>query len=97
MFKTTELLTFRNGDVYEGDLRMGEMHGFGTYRWPDNRMYVGDWEHGVRTGFGKCYYKDGGIYEGHVVNDRKHGSGIESCVLITNLSIKLSRNNNLTY
>jgi hypothetical protein len=82
------MITFRNGDVYEGELRKGEIHGFGTYRWSDNRVYVGDWDHGVRTGYGKCYYKDGGIYEGHIVNDKKHGSGLFLAIVLDNFISK---------
>ena len=35
------MLTFSNGDVYDGEFVNGELKGFGIYKWVDGRVYEG--------------------------------------------------------
>ena len=38
------LLTYKNGDIYDGDFKDGKRHGKGTMTYPDGSKYVGDWK-----------------------------------------------------
>ena len=49
-----------NGDVYVGEIVSGQLHGQGTYTFPDGRKYVGEWKNGKRWN-GTEYDKDGNI------------------------------------
>lgn len=38
-------LEFVNGNVYEGELAGGEMHGSGTYTWSNGTVFTGTFVH----------------------------------------------------
>jgi len=40
------------------------MHGQGTYKWPDGRMYHGSYENDKKHGFGVYIWVDGIAYLG---------------------------------
>jgi len=48
----TGMLTFVNGDVYNGEWDRGLMHGYGEYAWKDGQKYAGDWLMGMHAGRG---------------------------------------------
>jgi hypothetical protein len=70
--------TFANGDVYEGGMRAGKMHGpMGRYRNAAGDTYIGDHVDGVREGRGKVTFAASGHeYEGEIRGGRLTGGGI---------------------
>jgi hypothetical protein len=45
-------IVWRDGAVYKGGWRNGEMDGNGTYTWPDGSSYVGEWKGNQKDGLG---------------------------------------------
>lgn len=41
------------GEQYEGEFRMGQMHGSGLFTWPDGQKYEGEFDNGEMHGLGK--------------------------------------------
>ena len=66
---------YSNGS-YEGEMKDGEPHGFGTYRWNDGDVYTGEYVNGVRHGKGKFVFASGNYYDGEWANGKYHGHGI---------------------
>ena len=66
---------YSNGS-YEGEMKDGEPHGFGTYRWNDGDVYTGEYVNGVRHGKGKFVFASGNYYDGEWANEKYHGHGI---------------------
>ena len=60
------LLQFPDGSRYDGELKNGKRHGYGTYKFADGGMYVGFSANNVFHGKGKMTWCDGGWYEGEV-------------------------------
>lgn len=57
--------------IYEGNLKNGMRHGYGTYTWPDGCVYEGDWYEGRRQGYGRMLYSSHDISvldEHHFIN-----------------------------
>ena len=52
------------------------MHGKGTYRWPDGRLYDGSYVNDKKEGYGEYRYPDGRCYKGMWQNSKQHGEGI---------------------
>jgi hypothetical protein len=71
----TEILHFNNGDIYEGELNNGELHGFGILRSATGNVYEGKWINGNRTGMGVLRLADGGCYKGQFVDGSMEGTG----------------------
>ena len=44
-----KIITYENGDKYEGDFLDGKRNGKGIYTWPNGDKYEGDWVDGKRT------------------------------------------------
>ena len=44
------------GDVYEGDFKMNQMYGKGTYRHADGEEYSGEWQKDMKHGVGRYKY-----------------------------------------
>jgi len=55
------ILTWNNGDSFEGNWLDGVMHGYGVYTWKDSGYYVGTWTRGLKDGKGTFYPKCRGI------------------------------------
>ncbi len=55
--------TFRfngdEGDIYDGEYRNDEKHGFGVYRWKNKVIYEGFFHKGRKNGKGKMTYANG--------------------------------------
>lgn len=66
---------YSNGS-YEGEMKDGEPHGFGTYRWNDGDVYTGEYVNGTRHGKGKFVFASGNYYDGEWANGKYHGHGI---------------------
>jgi len=66
---------YSNGS-YEGDMKDGEPHGFGTYRWNDGDVYTGEYVNGTRHGKGKFVFVSGNYYDGEWVDGKYNGHGI---------------------
>ncbi len=72
-------MAFDNGDVYEGMVLNGKMHGSGKYTCGKGQfygdVYIGDYKEGKRTGEGKYVFASGSVYEGCFVDGKFHGKG----------------------
>jgi hypothetical protein len=62
-------------DTYEGDFKLGSLHGKGRYTWSDGATYEGDWLNDERTGKGLQSWTLGGKYEGEFQKGKRHGFG----------------------
>ena len=61
--------------VYEGRLREGRVHGYGSITFPSGNRYEGEWHHSKRHGYGTIIWANGTRYEGEWRDDKKHGFG----------------------
>ena len=50
--------------IYEGQWKLNQIHGMGTYIWNENKKYVGEFRNGKKHGFGKFYLNGELVYEG---------------------------------
>ena len=69
------IITFPNGDKYEGELNGGIIHGHGTFTWSDGNMYIGEWKDEKRHGQGAYIYSNGNKFTGEWKVGKKHGQG----------------------
>ncbi|MDA0989824.1 MAG: hypothetical protein O3A51_03635 [Verrucomicrobia bacterium] len=69
------VITFPNGDRYEGEMRDGLMHGWGIYAARLGSRYDGQFVDGMKTGRGTLVEANGDKYVGHFANDMKSGRG----------------------
>ena len=67
----------RNGEIstYEGGMRGGKLHGWGTFAGAPGYRYVGEWRNGKLHGYGTHTWPDGDRYEGEWRDDEAHGRG----------------------
>ena len=70
------VMTFDNGDRYEGEYRYGEFHGRGVYTWADGKRYEGEYRDNKRHGRGVYTWADGKRYEGEYRDNKRHGHGV---------------------
>ena len=68
-------VTFKNGNIYEGDLFNGMMHGVGKFRWKNGVYYEGEFKYNSIEGKGKYFWTDGSRYVGEVKNSLREGQG----------------------
>ncbi len=52
------------------------MHGYGTFKWPDGKLYIGYYADDKKNGFGKYYWNENFYYEGYWSNSKQHGKGV---------------------
>jgi hypothetical protein len=72
------VIRFHNGDVYDGQISDGCMHGQGKLVYfMDHIVHTGQFTRGKRSGIGHTLLKDGGVWEGERVNGSRHGFGVE--------------------
>ena len=69
------LVTYSDGDTYNGDIVGGLRHGQGTYTWVDGSVYIGSWAEGNQHGEGTKTWADGSSYTGAYVDGKKYGQG----------------------
>lgn len=74
---TTDVITFDNGYVYEGELKHNIFEGKGKYYNSKNPniCYYGDWKQGLKSGIGREMFEDGSVYEGEFSNGKQNGKG----------------------
>jgi len=63
------VMTYHNGDRYEGQIFKNVRDGFGMYICADkekrsNYEYVGQWKNNLREGQGKCCFYNGDLFVG---------------------------------
>lgn len=69
------ILTWVNGDKYEGEFVKGRRTGKGILTWANGDKYEGDFIEGKRTGKGVLTWANGDIYEGEFVEGKRSGKG----------------------
>eukprot|EP00802_Teleaulax_amphioxeia_P013294 Tamp_13344.p1 GENE.Tamp_13344~~Tamp_13344.p1 ORF type:complete len:392 (+),score=99.03 Tamp_13344:186-1361(+) len=73
----------QDGSVFQGSLKEGRPHGFGTVTYADTDpkqrvRFAGEFEDGIRTGRGCLVWKDGAQYAGDWFADKPSGFGVEN-------------------
>lgn len=66
---------YKNGAIYEGDIKNGKANGSGTTTWTDGAVYVGKYKNDLWHGRGKMKWANGEVYEGSFMNGLRHGKG----------------------
>lgn len=56
--------TSQGQEIYEGEYRNNEKHGYGEWTFPDGTIYVGQHRDGMKHGEGELIYADGSIISG---------------------------------
>jgi len=66
-------MTWKNGDVYDGQWKYGNMSGLGTMKWNNKTSYTGNWRNNKRNGYGTMRYANGKIAKGIWSDDNPTG------------------------
>ena len=66
---------FKEGHIYNGEMRHGLLHGDGEFIWKDGTKYSGEFKNNEITGTGKYEWTDKSTYNGMVQNGMRHGEG----------------------
>jgi len=69
------IMTYPDGDLYDGFFRAGVKEGQGTQKWLDGSFYQGPFKEGKRHGKGVHQWPTGEVYEGEFVDDKRSGTG----------------------
>ena len=70
------IMTFVDGETYEGKWRLGIRHGWGAGKFTDGSSYEGDWKNDQFHGKGKYTATNGDTYIGGWVQGLRHGKGV---------------------
>lgn len=70
------VLTWPNGDKYEGGFRDNMIEGQGRYCHASGDKYIGEWKNSQRHGKATYIYQYGGKFYGHFEDDERNGMGI---------------------
>ena len=65
--------TYENGDVYEGEWKDNNRHGFGKYTFIYGDIYEGEWRNNKNDGVGKYTWANGDVYEGEWKDNLRTG------------------------
>ena len=49
------LLTYENGNTYEGEFVKNRREGYGSFSWVNGKKFEGHWKNGKQHGRGTCY------------------------------------------
>jgi len=74
--KDIEIVTFENGDTYEGSLDRNGGFRRGKYTWKSGEFYEGSWFQGKRMGSGKFTFSTGNSCQGEYMFNKLSGYGI---------------------
>lgn len=66
---------FKEGHIYNGEMKYGLLHGDGEFIWKDGTKYYGEFRNNEITGKGKYEWTDKSTYLGYVKNGMRHGEG----------------------
>jgi len=69
------ILTYSDGDKYEGEWKDGQKNGQGTYTWSNGNKYVGEFKNGKQHGQGIFTTPSGNKYVGEFKDGKQHGKG----------------------
>lgn len=69
------IYTFKNGNMYVGELKMGVFEGKGKLIYKNGDFYEGNWLDDNKDGLGKFTYANGNIYEGNFRLGYMEGKG----------------------
>lgn len=69
------VLTWSNGNRYEGELYVGTIRGNGTFYWANGDWYEGEFKNGRREGIGTQHFDCSGQYHGEFHNGVMDGVG----------------------
>ena len=58
------ILTYSDGDKYEGEWKDGQKNGQGTYTWSNGNKYVGEFKNGIQHGQGTLTFPNGKKFKG---------------------------------
>lgn len=68
-------ISYYEGDIYEGSLRLRKYAGNGKYTWKEGGVYEGDFLRGKLAGKGKYTGANGDVFEGEFKNNKYNGNG----------------------
>ena len=69
------IMTFPNGDRYDGDFEGGKRRGCGTFEFSNGRIYIGQFQDDQFEGLGVWTLENGTQYVGEFKDNRCHGKG----------------------
>jgi hypothetical protein len=71
-------MTWKGGDVYEGDWKVDRMDGWGMFKYVttgNGSTYEGEFKEGQRDGKGTSRFLSGDVYVGFWIADEREGNG----------------------
>ena len=68
------IINFKNGNIYEGELKEYEREGKGIMKYKNGEIYDGEWKKDLREGKGKLNSKEC-LYDGEWKNNELNGKG----------------------
>ena len=69
------VLTFSNGDRYEGTVHENIIDGIGSYNFANGNWYEGEFVNGKMNGLGVFQFKEGNRFEGEFYDGKIYGDG----------------------
>ncbi len=71
--KKKYVVTYQNGDKYDGEFLKNRRHGQGTYFFNNGDKYIGGWKYNKEHGQGTYFFNNGGKFTGEWVNGKQIG------------------------
>jgi len=70
-------INFKNGDIYDGEIKQNQPRGFGTLVKAHGTKMIGIWDHGSLSdnSLSEIHYADGSHFKGMVTSTNPHGPG----------------------
>ena len=78
--------TFKDGSVYNGEMKGRKPSGKGKTVFKSGDTYEGEYEKGKRQGYGVYTFSDGERYEGQWYQDQQHGIRTSSMERVSTIS-----------
>ena len=67
--------SFKDGHLYDGDIKNGMLNGKGVFTWTDGTVFKGKFKNNEITGEGRYDWPDGTYYSGHLKVGIRNGTG----------------------